>query len=432
MDLRSAMKRRLPLLVVSLLGLYLAAEAAAWLALSISSPHGFSRAELDRERGAAIADAPGAADAAEGQKFEGHLRTEVLHPYLGFVPNPELGAAPDRIHPTDHYGFFNYIRPLPRRAPDRLNVAILGGSVAAQLGHEDAQLVASLQAVPAFAGKHIEVSNLALGGYKQPQQLMTLAWFLALGAEFVIIVCLDGFNDIALHPLENQPSHVSPLYPRGWNFRTATVVDPTRLEAIGEIVFLRRQRAELAAAYARAPWRWSPLANLRWRSRDRALAGRLFEARRSLQPPAQDSYQSTGPTVKYENDAQMFEDLSRIWARCSLQLDRLVRANGGRYYHFLQPNQYVPNSKQMGAAERARAWEEHHPYRPLVEKGYPLLTQRGEELRKQGVRFQDLTMLFAGHQEPLYGDTCCHVGRDGNRLLRAAIVEAIARDVESK
>src|SRR4051812_44496509 len=81
MDLRSAMKRRLPLLVVSLLGLYLAAEAAAWLALSISSPHGFSRAELDRERGAAIADAPGAADAAEGQKFEGHLRTEVLHPY---------------------------------------------------------------------------------------------------------------------------------------------------------------------------------------------------------------------------------------------------------------------------------------------------------------------------------------------------------------
>jgi hypothetical protein len=428
------MKRRLSRLAGALVGLYLVAEIAAWLTVSVSQGRLFWLAELDRQRTAVIASAPAASESLKGPQLEGHMGSEVLHPYVGFVQNHDLGLAPDQVHSIDRYGYFNFIRPLPRRAPDRLNVAIVGGSLASILGmQQEERLIQSLKALPAFATKQIEVTNLALGGYKQPQQLMSLLYLLAQGAELDIVLNLDGFNDVALHPTENALANVSPLFPRGWSLRTSTVVEPAQLEAIGEIMFLRSQRAQVASSHARSPWRYSALANLRWLLRDRSIGNRLYQLRRALPHLAPSgTYGTTGPTVSYDSEAQMLEDLSQIWARCSLLIERMTRGNGGRYYHFLQPNQYFPGSKKMGAAERELAWDGRSPYRALVEKGYPYLIKKGEELRKQGVRFHDLTMVFAGHDEPLYGDNCCHPNGDGNRLLVAAMVKAIAADLNGK
>lgn len=42
------------------------------------------------------------------------------------------------------------------------------------------------------------VLNLGQGGWKQPQQLLALNYFLSLGQRFDVIVNLDGFNEIAL------------------------------------------------------------------------------------------------------------------------------------------------------------------------------------------------------------------------------------------
>ena len=75
-------------------------------------------------------------------------------------------------------------------------------------------------------------------------------------------------------------------------------------------------------------------------------------------------------------------------------MDRLCRANGIRYYHFFQPNQYVTGSKPMGKEEIARA---------VVEK-----------------------QIFADHSDPLYIDTCCHVIDEGNRILGSTVGREIA------
>ena len=55
-------------------------------------------------------------------------------------------------------------------------------------------------------GKKIVVINLGLAGYKQPQQLMTLNYLLALGAEFDIVIALDGFNEVALPGSKISPT----------------------------------------------------------------------------------------------------------------------------------------------------------------------------------------------------------------------------------
>jgi len=106
----------------------------------------------------------------------------------------------------------------------------------------------------------------------------------------------------------------------------------------------------------------------------------------------------------------------------------LCEANRVRFHHVLQPNQYVPGSKAFAPGERELAWRPGKPMRPHVEKGYPLLRDAGRELREAGVRFHDLTQVFAEVSDPVYIDDCCHFGQRGTELLADAIGQAILAD----
>lgn len=84
----------------------------------------------------------------------------------------------------------------------------------------------------------------------------------------------------------------------------------------------------------------------------------------------------------------------------------------------------------MSRRERLVAIAPEHPYKSAVEDCYPSLIEAGKALAGHGVPFRDLTRLFVGHPEPLYGDACCHHNQEGKRLLAKAIgkvaVEALA------
>lgn len=58
----------------------------------------------------------------------------------------------------------------------------------------------------ATLGKNFIVINFATDGYKQPQQLMILNYLLALGAEFDVVINLDGFNEVSLPRLKTSPT----------------------------------------------------------------------------------------------------------------------------------------------------------------------------------------------------------------------------------
>jgi len=116
-----------------------------------------------------------------------------------------------------------------------------------------------------------------------------------------------------------------------------------------------------------------------------------------------------------------------LWRDSSVQMQRLCDANGIVYEHFLQPNQYVPASKPM-AAEEQRTALTTGDYQKGVVRGYPFLAEQGENLRRAGVRFHDLTMMFKEVPEPVYRDTCCHLTGPGYRMVAGAIGELTARD----
>jgi hypothetical protein len=351
-----------------------------------------------------------------------YLQEDVVHPYLGFTGDPERDPG------FSAWGFWGTLGPHPpERGSDRLLVGIFGGSVAADLyEYGGARLKARLEESGAWAGRQVVLLNTAYGGYKQPQQLMALNYVLALGAQFDIVVNLDGFNDVALDAVENEPRGVFPAYPRGWALRVENFHDPALVERVGLVAYLRGRRAGLAAAFGAAPWRYSLTAGFVWTLLDRMAGARIAEAQRELNAyrPSGRQFQQIGPP-RPAPGAATYEQLASLWERGSLQMSRLCLANGVRYFHFLQPNQYVQGSKPMGPAERRAAVNPAQPYRVGVERGYPLLQAKGRELASEGVSFHDLTMVFARIHEPLYVDDCCHVNQRGYEILADAVADAI-------
>jgi len=357
---------------------------------------------------------------------------EILHPHLGWVLNPDtnggITVAKSRF-PINRYGFLDQGNPLGRRSRDRLRVAIVGGSVAWYFSmHGRAQLEKRLGQAPEFQGRQIECVSLAISGYKQPQQLMTLAWMLSLGAEYDIVINIDGFNEVALHPVENHLKKVHVAYPRGWHERVRQLPRTEIAHTLYRHASLSLARRRWADRFVNGPLPYSPLLSVVWRTRDNWYQKQLTEDLAVITAQWLNEarvYMHTGPANTYKGSDEMYDQMTTLWQRGSLQLDGLCQANGTRYLHVLQPNQYLEGSKPMSDAEREVAFEPKHRYRPGVIDGYPRLRSAGLELTRAGVDFLDLTMVFSGTPEPIYIDDCCHYNEQGNRMLADAIADRL-------
>jgi len=431
---RPSWRKRLAFVLIPIVALGLLAEGLAYAALLAVEGGGWSLGRLHSERDALAAGrvaprAPGETRAL-GAPAGPH---EVVHPYVGYVLNADRRAELEREGlSVNEYGLSGP-SPLQTRGPDRVVVALLGGSLASALLDVDSvpPLVTALQRVPAWRDKRFVFVNLALDGYKQPQQIAAMSYLLTAGAQFDVAINVDGFNEVALYLAENAAAGVSPLFPRGWALRARGLPDVDSERLAGEVLYLEEVRRGWARALASPPWRHSRTATLVWRLRDRALERRLYADRRALQMarPAAAPYVVTGPPTPRVSEPQTYADLAAIWQRGSALLAGLCAARGIRYYHFLEPSQHLPGGKPRGSAERrAGTAAAPPPYQRAVELGYPVLMRAGRDLAAQGVRFADLTAVFAGVAEPVFSDACCHLNAAGKRIVLRRIAEAIVAD----
>jgi hypothetical protein len=411
---------------VILLGMaWLSCEVAAWPLYRVVAGKSFSWSELQQER----------RERAGRPEGIGAGVMSRVHPYVGYVQDPSPASGQVRhfdgkTMPISNFGYIDDKDPIQKRGPGKVIVGILGGSVASFFGVNGVhRLEEVLKTSPEYADREFVFVNAALGGYKQPQQLTTLAYLTALGGEFDIIVNIDGFNEVALHELENAGHHVFPAFPRSWHARVG-MNDPALGKAKAAMTAIEDSRNSWARWASDPPWRWSIVCNLVWTLRDRRLerdAYDLVKAHQELKGRSE-PYVATGPTRDFASRDELFETLASIWSNSSLGLQGLCEQAGTRYYHFLQPNQYDDDSKPMDAAERRAAFNEDHPYRKGVQAGYPRLRRDGQTLRDRGVAFHDLSALFRDHPEALYIDDCCHFNQRGLEILAEAIGRAILDD----
>jgi len=381
------------------------------------------------------ADAASELSLGDGRGFNTHAHDGyTLHPYLGYVKDREatIVERADR-EPLSAYGFHDDAGVLVRRrVGNELVVGLFGGSVARNFGRGNGaqHLAERLRSSPRYAGRDVVFTTPALGGFKQPQQLLSFAYLLSLGAQFDLVINLDGFNEVALPGYENTPKGVHPFFPRSWYFLAQELQPEVRL-AVGEIAYLRARRERIAAQLARSPLAWSFTVGLLRHGLEQRRQARIQALRESLvATPAESSpYNLSGPQRAYPDTQRLFEDLASMWSQGSRAMAGLAAGHGIPYYHFLQPNQYVPDSKPLTEREREFAFDEGHAYQRSVIRGYPLLREEGEQLRSEGVAFFDLTGVFAEHPEGLYVDTCCHFSQEGDIIVAEAIARALLDEV---
>ena len=138
---------------------------------------------------------------------------------------------------------------------DRLRVLVLGGSVAVQLMQPDPAfteqrtlfLEGALRNALDRSGYDTRLWFFvgALPGSKQPQQFLAYSFLMSLGAEFDLIVNIDGFNEMTLALSEAKAKGLHPAYPRGWEIMLGSRLTGGKLRQIAQLLKIREQQASL-------------------------------------------------------------------------------------------------------------------------------------------------------------------------------------------
>jgi len=360
---------------------------------------------------------------------------EALHPYVGFTQDPERRAG-DNSHagiPISSFGMIDDKLPFNKGKEDEqtIRIAIFGGSVAWWLSADGEEVLTAK--IKRATGKDVVLYRLALGAYKQPQQLMLLNYLYTLGTYFDVVVNLDGFNEMTIAPIGLASKRINPLYPANWELLLGESGSLERLKSLARLLDTQADRTAWAKLMSAPLIQESSLAAVLWYLRDSMLADHTSELRNDVQvgPGAMLSYAARGFDVSPLIEGKgLMSLLASSWANASLAMNETAKLMGAEYLHFLQPNQYVPNGKPLTAEEHERAYDETGLYKVFAAEGYPMFRAASKQLSEAGVQYHDLSMIFSTTTESIYVDECCHLNAAGSKQMADQIATKIVETLD--
>ena len=369
------------------------------------------------------------------------LTTIGLHPYFGPTHKPGIPFdIPESLRTTvtsprvetNNFGFASpYSYPFVKTRDDQFIVGIFGGSVGAwfcQVGVH--RLIEDLKRSSFFENKELIPLCLSHEGYKQPQQLLVLAYFLSIGQQFDLVINIDGFNEVALSSLNDE---------HGWDISMPSVMHLDPLISLVNQSTLTPEKLDSLAAIRRDKQRLNSLAERINHSRLASIdfvLGRYYaivaeKYRRELanfdklpSNPASNSVVHVTPNVRDREGTILFEDIASNWISSSVLMNELLVARRAAYFDFLQPNQYFTR-RVFGADEAKVALNDGSPFKGGVEKGYPFLERAFESSALKNMNVFSAVHIFDGERSPVYVDDCCHYTLRGNELLADFIAQSI-------
>ena len=367
---------------------------------------------------------------------------ERFHPFFGFIQNPSPDFRPG--FKINNYGFISpYDYPFKKFKKNQFVIGIFGGSVASDFSIFQVQnkiLPEYLKQVPGLQDKEFVILSFATGGYKQPQQLLILNYFLALGQELDLVVNIDGFNEVALSNLNNKnqinlamPSiqHISPL--------TSLANNSLSIEAMQATIRIKEnktrinegleslQHCSLAACDALTSVYVQNLVN---NYRKDVIA---FEKERSKkQQDEEGSVIFINKNKSILEDSAAFEQMAWNWAKSSIFMHKILSASNVPYFQVLQPNQYYQTKRVFGEAEKRIAFNKETPYAKAVELGYPAILGKFPNLQKNNINILNGVKVFDKTKDTVYVDSCCHYNQAGevifSNYVGSSILESLRKD----
>ncbi|NJR21061.1 MAG: hypothetical protein HC786_02200 [Richelia sp. CSU_2_1] len=360
---------------------------------------------------------------------------ERFHPYFGFIQKPSSDFRPG--FKVNNYGFISpHDYPFKKTKPNQFIIGVFGGSVASGYAIFEVQnqvLAKYLKQLPGLQDKEFVILSFATGGYKQPQQLLILNYFLALGQEFDMVVNIDGFNEVALANLNNQnkidlamPSvqHILPLTNLANNslslqaMKTTIAIQENKAKINRGLEDL--QNCKLAACNAVTSVYLQKLVNnyrkdVLWFEKER---GKTTET-----DGGSAVFINTNPAVLKDDIA--FDRMAWNWAKSSIFMNKVLSSSNVPYFHVIQPNQYYPTKRVFSEAEKKIAFNPETPYDKSVKLGYPALFEKLPNLKKNNVNVLNGVNIFDKTKDIVYVDSCCHYNKAGEAIFSDYIGQSI-------
>ena len=381
-----------------------------------------------------------------------------LHPFFGYIHQPGVSVSSlitdrDRLErlyedgfpppwndlQTNNYGFFSdYAYPFePTNNTDYI-VGIFGGSVAHWLAVQGAdQIKQRLADLPALKQRTLVVLNFAQRGFKQPQQLHVLAYFMACGQKFDFIINLDGFNELALSTRNDSsnidiamPSapHILPLL----SLIEQPSLTPEFLNALLETK-QTKQSIQKTDSMIRNTRSAALFVLLKAYHQKKKLA--YWEAVNVFEKMTTESKKTNLVIINKARNPQpginLFSEMTDIWMNSSLLMHSLLNGKKIPYLHVIQPNQYF-SKKVLSNEEKTFAVWEKSPYKDPIENGYSFLVDRIPIMRSKGVPIISGVNLFEDISETIYSDSCCHLNQLGNEILADFIADKMIAMIKEK
>ena len=384
-----------------------------------------------------------------GQEFDDQSILERLHPFFAYVLEQGAFTHPESGLRVNNYGFFSpYDYPFVKTKENQYVIGVFGGSVANDFafnsvieGLNSGGFIGYIkERIPELKDKEIIVLSFAGGGYKQPQQLLILNYFLAVGQEFDMVINIDGFNEVALSNLNNQgqvdvnmPSiqHVQPLAGLA-NSDMSVMRSMVNISELKKQLLTGINKLEncfFATCYS---WNFLKVQNTFKKYQQEVLQYDRRIADESKELGTNDTLVFFTKVPEVLDDDVAFAKMASTWYESSLTMHQVLTDKNIEYFHVIQPNQYYQTRRVFSQDEKNIAIIPNHPYSAGVVKGYPLLLSKAEDLKQQGVNvFSALEVL---DEEPglVYRDACCHYNEKGQAILFDAVAGAIAETMTEK
>jgi len=339
-----------------------------------------------------------------------------IHPYFGFMT------------PASYAGF-----PFKKTSEHQFIIGVFGGSVAQQFCDYEVQhhvLAKFLKTLPEFQNKEIVILKFADQAHKQPQQLLTVNYFLAVGQELDMVINIDGFNAAALSYLNNKAG-TDVSMPNDYIFSPLIALanrdfSTEQLELSLEVLQLKNRvqntlnrlsECRLATCYM---LRWAQAKYLlnQYRGKQQTLSQMKTEERKG-------SLIYLKRIERPLDDPEALERIADLWFNSSLGMNGLLTARRIPYFEFIQPNQYYSTNRQFSADEKKIAFDEKSQYKEGAIKGYPKLLAKVSSLQAAGVRVFNAANVFDETRDIVYRDNCCHYNDLGNDVLSRYIGQSV-------
>ena len=367
---------------------------------------------------------------------------ERLHPFFGYVLKQGAFTNERLKLKVNKHGFFSlYEYPFVKTNKKQFIIGIFGGSVANNFAVDEyihQRLSKKLQNNPEFADREIVILNFGNGGYKQPQQLLILNYFLALGQELDLVINIDGFNEVALSNLNNKAqleiAMPSVQHIQGLTSLANNNLSPEAMSAIVQINDNKQQlkagidklqNCQLALCHAVTSLQVKQLVN----NYQQAVVKYDAQVKQSNSDRAKSGIVYIPKADSVLSDAAAYEKMASLWYESSIGMNQILSSRNIKYFHFIQPNQYYPTKRVFTAKEKEIAISKDSPYIEGVNKGYPVLLSKVNDLQKAGVNVFSAVNILDNTKETVYKDACCHYNSVGQEILVNYVSNSIIKVV---